>query len=355
MNQPLVPLILAGGAGTRLWPASRQALPKPFLTMPDGETLFEKTWRRAEQLAAGGPILVVANRSYAELIKTEIERCAADPGQQRLLLEPAARNTAPAIAVAMAWVAQHLPADACVLVMPSDHLIHQEEKFTAACRDAGLLAADQWLVTFGITPGYPETGYGYIQAGAALAQGNEVARFVEKPDLARARSYVASGDYVWNSGMFGFTAAGFDTALRAADKTLADAAAACLAASNGGGEHLLIDAASFAQLTATSIDYALLEKAARVAVVAGDFGWDDVGSWEAIAKLDDGAGANQVLVDCRDVYIRSGGRLVAAVGVKNLVIIDTPDALLVCDRAATQDVKTVVDQLKADSAKRSLV
>lgn len=346
----IVPVILSGGAGTRLWPESRKSFPKPFMAMPDGETLIEKTLSRARLLADGGPIITVTNQDYHQLTRDAYENAEAHSNRHIFLLEPEARNTAPAITMAAAWASEALGEDVCLVILPSDHLIAEVDKFRAATNKAAELAAAGHLVTYGIKPTRPETGYGYIKSAAPLLSGYAVDSFVEKPDLETAEGYVASGNYLWNSGMFCFTPGSF---LKAADEIATEllaGARACLAATDCSDDTITFDRGSFGELQAISVDYAIFERASNVGVVAGDFDWNDVGSWQAISDLaaSNAGGAEQdtVLVDSENVYVRKSDRLVALVGVSNLVVVDTADALLICDRSKTQQVKDVVEKLK---------
>ena len=358
MNQ-LVPVILSGGAGTRLWPVSRSAYPKPFMRMADGQSLLYKTLDRALRAAAGGPVLTMTGRDYYFLTHDEYAHHPSVDGQRPpFLLEQRGRNTAPAIALAAMYTMEHLGADAALLVLPADHLIGDTDAFAADARRAHALAQEGWLVTFGIKPASPETGFGYIRMGAALARGGrEIAAFVEKPDRATAEKYLASGDYAWNSGMFCFRA---DTLLETMQATCPDvlaAARACYAAVQGHASPVEFDKDVFAALPDISFDYAVMERAARRAVVPASFDWSDIGSWKAVSEIESGAAPDAdgnrvqgmaVVIDSENCFIQGGKRLIAAVGVKDLVIVDTADAVLVADRERAQQVKQVVEQLRAN-------
>ena len=351
----IVPVILSGGSGSRLWPVSRRAHPKPFMALMDGETMAEKTFRRAQRLAGDGPVMTVTSRDYYFYTRDLYQNIDSDVSRHPFLLEPIGRNTAPAIALAALFVSAEYGPDAVMLVMPADHLVRDEEAFLSAARDAEALAKRGKLVTFGVHPTHPETGYGYIRKGAPLAgsRGFEVAAFVEKPDLETAQRYLETGEYDWNSGMFCFTAEAFLDALdRHAPEVLARARD-CFEAMDGSAQPLEIPREPFARCPSISVDYAVMEKADNCAVVAGDFGWSDIGTWRAMAELyeTDEAGnsvqGKAVLVESRGCFIQGGERLVAAVGVNNLVVVDTKDAVLVADRDRAQDVKAVVDELSA--------
>lgn len=349
--QSMVSVVLSGGAGTRLWPASRESHPKPFMKLADGETLIEKTYARAKAL--GSEVLTVTNRDYYFMSRDELERVGVSGG---FLLEPFGRNTAPAIALAAKMIESTQGSVAVMLVLAADHLIADQAGFALAVAEASQLAAQDYLVTFGIVPTAPETGFGYIEQGEALGSGNKVARFVEKPDLVTAQEYVASGKYLWNSGMFCFKAGVFLAELAKSAPEVAKAVDACWAAMQplNNAQMSEIPAELFKSAPDISIDYAVMEKSDKVAVVPGDFGWSDIGSWNAIRDLvtPDGeqnrALGEAIFVDSTNTFVQSEDRLVAAVGVNDLVIIDTPDALLVVHPDKAQDVKQVVAQLKKD-------
>lgn len=355
----IVPVILSGGAGTRLWPVSRSAYPKPFMRMSDGESLLYKTLDRALRLADGGTVLTVTGRDYYFLTRDEYAtHPEADLDRLPFLLEPVGRNTAPAVVLAALHALEHCGADATLLVLPADHLIRDLDTFVADAQRAVALAGGGWLVTFGMPPSGPETGFGYIRMGAAIAgsEGREVAAFVEKPDRETAERYLAAGDHVWNSGMFCFRA---DALIAAAEKTCPDvlaAARACHASESGQSSPVEFAREAFLAQPDISIDYAIMERAKRVAVVPARFDWSDIGSWKAISDMDaetDSAGnrvqGQAIIVESENCYIQSDSRMVAAVGVRNLVIVDTGDAVLVADRERSQQVKIVVDRLRKDN------
>jgi len=357
---PIVPVILSGGAGTRLWPLSREAAPKPFMPLPDGDTLLGKTVHRASSIPGSRGLVTVTNRDY--YFHTKDVYAASDAGEPDdaiYLLEPFGRNTAPAVALAAHVVRARYGDDAVMLVLAADHLIRDEAAFVAAVTRGAELAREGKLVTFGITPTLPETGFGYIECGAPLGNRAFAAKaFVEKPPLAKARDFLAAGTHVWNSGMFAFTAR---TLLDVCERYAPAVAAATRAvwhplSSRPNDAMLEIDAATFASAPDVSIDYAIMEKAAAdggVAVVRGEFDWSDVGSWQAISELTDAdADGNRgrgerVAIATRGTFIHSEDRLVATIGVENLVIVDTPDAVLIAHRDHLQRVKEVVGELKA--------
>jgi mannose-1-phosphate guanylyltransferase/mannose-6-phosphate isomerase len=350
----MLAVILSGGSGTRLWPVSREAQPKPFMRIGQGPSLLQRTVARAAA-AGASRCLVVTNREYQFRTQEEID--ALRPGVATpvaCLLEPAGRNTAPAIAAAAAWAADAGLADTPMLVMPADHLIQDERRFGTLAARAAALAAQGAIVLFGIRPTMPETGFGYIEC-AEVPQGDApqpAVRFVEKPNLQQAAGYLASGRFLWNSGMFCFTPRVIMDALATHAPAVLAAARDALPAGAGAGERVELEAGAFRRAPDISIDYAVMEKASGVQVLAGDFGWSDIGSWLAVAQqLDADAAGNTVsgevlVTDCRNTHVQSEDRLVAAVGLSDVVIVDTPDALLVCDRQATQRVKDVVNELK---------
>lgn len=353
----LVPVILSGGAGTRLWPVSREGHPKPFMLLPDGQSLLRKAYTRAGALAGEGDILTVTNRDYYFLSRDEFEKTGLATARSRFLLEPQGRNTAPAVAAAALWVRAVHGKDAVMLVMAADHLVRDEPAFADAARLAADAARQGDLVTFGIVPDRPETGFGYIEMGAATAVPSvrTVKRFVEKPDRARAEHFLASGGFLWNSGMFCFTAESVLRELAAnAPEVLRETTASLQGAdlNNLSAGYVELDPDAFARAPSVSIDVAVMEKSHRVTVISSDFGWSDIGSWEAVSRLvePDAAGnrasGDTVIVDSKDNFIQSSDRLVAAVGVSGLMVVDTPDALLVADKGRAQDVKQVVEALK---------
>ncbi|NMM25974.1 MAG: mannose-1-phosphate guanylyltransferase/mannose-6-phosphate isomerase [Glaciimonas sp.] len=345
----LFPVILSGGAGSRLWPVSRELHPKPFMTLADGESLLQKTFLRAAALPDVEQILTVTNSGL--FYKTEEQYSKLHSSlHTSFLLEPVGRNTAPAIAAAATYLAQTAGPDSLMLVLSADHLISDPVAFGVAVEAAVHLAQDGQLVTFGITPNHPDTAYGYIQA-----DGHKVSRFVEKPTLEKARQYLASGNYLWNAGIFCFKVSAVLAELEACAPEVMRAIDPCMALNtldslkNG---KITLDADSFAQAPDISIDYALMERSKKVAVVACDIGWSDIGSWDAVSELsvpDENGNrtvGETVLYDTNNCYIQSNDRIVSAVGVQDLIIIDTPDALLVVDRSRVQDVKKIVSQLK---------
>ena len=351
----LIPVILSGGAGTRLWPVSRRAFPKPFMRLPDGDSLLGLTLQRALAVADGDEVITVTSADYRFLTADEYARSSDRRFVSRLLLEPAGRNTAPAIVLAALDVQARYGDAAQLLVLPADHLIADVESFARDVATARALAAAGHLVTFGIQPTSPETGFGYIRAGASLDGGFVIDAFVEKPDLATAERYLAAGNYTWNAGMFCFSAGALLAAAAKACPDVLAAAQACIAATPAQGDVVLFDKVSFLAQPDISIDYAVMERAERRAVVPAHFDWSDIGSWNALGDLVAPDAANNrvqgeaIVVEGTGNFIQTEGRLVAAVGVKDLVIVDAGDAVLVADRHQVQAVRHVVDTLRQRS------
>jgi mannose-1-phosphate guanylyltransferase/mannose-6-phosphate isomerase len=344
----ILPVILSGGSGTRLWPLSREAYPKQFLPLTGEHTMLQSTWLRVADVAAQAPI-VVANEAHRFVAAEQLQQVGTTPSA--ILLEPVGRNTAPAIAAA-ALEAHRDGNDPLLLVLPSDHLILDVEQFHQAIAAAAQLAAQGKLVTFGIQPTAPETGYGYIKAVAGNGP-RAIDRFVEKPDLATAQAYVASGEYYWNSGMFLFRASRY---LEELGRLQPQMLAACRDAWNKArrdADFIRLDAEAFQSSPSDSIDYAVMEKTADAAVVPLDAGWSDVGSWTALRDVstqDDDGNAHRgdvIAIDCRNTFAY-GDRLIAMVGLDDVVVVETDDAVLVGKSDRMQEVKDVVARLKAD-------
>ncbi|MGH6627761.1 MAG: mannose-1-phosphate guanylyltransferase/mannose-6-phosphate isomerase [Burkholderiaceae bacterium] len=352
----LVSVVLSGGAGTRLWPVSRQALPKPFMHV-GGSSLLRQALERGQSCGTDDSI-IVTNQDYLFLTRHVIAELA-DPLRARYLLEPRGRNTAPAIALAALACAQAHGPEAVMLVLPADHLIPDSEAFVACALEAARHASQGQLVVFGISPTAPETGFGYIEVDKASRHTQKALRFVEKPDLATAQRYLATGRYYWNSGMFCFTAGTILQALKEHAPEVLAAAEQAWAGSTTQDSTTRFDAHTFGLQPDISIDYAVMERASNVTLVPAKFGWSDVGSWPAVAQAHtadtsgntfvDGEGTEFVAVDTTHTYVQVEShtpKVVATVGVQDLVIVDTPDALLVAHKNVAQKVKAVVDTLK---------
>ncbi len=355
----LVPVILSGGAGSRLWPLSRELYPKQLLPLVGERTLLQQTVARLAGVASMAPPLVVCNAEHRFMVAEQLRALEVRPGA--ILLEPQGRNTAPAVAVAALEALTAGGEDPLLLVLPADHVIGDVAAFHAAIDTARRLAGEDRLVTFGIVPTGPETGFGYIERGAALGEGASytVRGFVEKPDRDTAQGYVASGNYYWNSGMFLFRARHYLEALGRHQPAMLAACRDAHAGREADFDFLRLDAQAFATCPSDSIDYAVMEPACRpdepaaAAVVPLDAGWSDVGSWSALWQEGDrDADGNVCIGDvvARGVansYLRAEDRLLAVVGVEDHVVIETADAVLVAHKARVQEVKEVVAQLKA--------
>jgi len=344
----ILPVILSGGSGTRLWPLSREAYPKQFLQLAGQHSMLQSTWLRVADVATQAP-LVVANEAHRFVAAEQLQQVGTTPSA--ILLEPMGRNTAPAIAAA-ALEARHNGDDPLLLVLPSDHLIRDIGQFHQAIEAAATLAEQGKLVTFGIQPTAPETGYGYIKAVAGQGP-RAIERFVEKPDLATAQSYVASGEYYWNSGMFLFRASRYLEELQRLQPQILNACQAAWEQARRDSDFIRLDAEAFKASPSDSIDYAVMEKTADAAVVPLDAGWSDVGSWTAlrdVSEQDANGNAHRgdvIAIDCHDTFAY-GDRLIAMVGLDDVIVVETDDAVLVGKSDRMQEVKDVVARLKAD-------
>ena len=351
----LQPVLLSGGSGTRLWPLSREAYPKQFLPLAGEHTMLQDTWRRVAPLAGVAPI-VVANEEHRFLAAEQLRLVGVEHAD--IILEPVGRNTAPAIAAA-ALQASANGEDPLLLVLPSDHVVRDPEAFRAAVSAAIPDAEAGALVTFGIVPSAPETGFGYIQA--AEGQGvRQVLRFVEKPDAATARGYLEAGGYYWNSGMFLFRASRYLDELERFRPDILTAVRAAFAGAGRDGDFIRLEREAFDACPADSIDYAVMEKTADARVLPVDIGWNDVGSWSAlweVSEQDGDGNARQgdvIAVDSRNSYAYAR-RLVALVGVEDLVVVETDDAVLVARKDRVQQVKDVVARLKSDQRSHAVL
>ena len=349
----IVPVILSGGSGTRLWPLSRQLYPKQLLPLLGKDTMLQATLRRLDGIEGLAAPIVVCNEAHRFLVAEQLRQIGAQP--EAILLEPAGRNTAPAVALAAASTLQDREHgdDPVLLVLPADNVIRNAEAFRAAVAAGAKLADEGKLVTFGVVPDRPETGYGYIRAtardGAAAVQ-----QFVEKPDVALAQEYVSSGEYYWNSGMFMFRASRFIEELRTHRPEIVTQCVAAIAGAKADLDFIRVDAQAFEECQSDSIDYAVMENTAHAWVVPLDAGWSDVGSWASLHDACDPDAAGNVTVgdvlleDATNCYLYSESRLVAAVGLADCVVVETKDAVLVAPRDRVQEVKKLVDRLKAD-------
>ncbi len=349
----IYPVVLSGGSGTRLWPLSRAMYPKQFVRFSDTQSasFLAATLKRLDESQGFAAPIVVCNNDHRFLVRDEVDRMGLRP--RAILLEPIARNTAPAIAAAAVLVEREDPAG-ILAVMPSDHVIKDGQAFAAAVRKAAEVAATGKLVLLGIDPTTAHTGYGYIRRGTSLpgfGDAFSVAAFTEKPDLATAEQYLATGEYFWNSGIFVLGARAFLDELERLAPEIAAAAKASVAGATEDLGFVRLDPKAFASAPSISVDYAVMEHTTAAAVLPLDVGWSDVGSWSSLWELSerDAQGnavhADALLDDTSNTYIHSN-TLVATIGIKDLVIVDTPDALLVADRNRTQDVGSVVAKLR---------
>ncbi|MBE6023229.1 MAG: mannose-1-phosphate guanylyltransferase [Cellulosilyticum sp.] len=347
----VVAVIMAGGRGERFWPKSRSNMPKQFLSLTsDGKTMIQHTVNRIKSLIALEDIFVVTAVSYRELVKEQLPEIPVE----NILLEPVAKNTAPCIGLAAAYIKEKYE-DAIMIVLPSDHLIKYNELFVDTLKDAIKVAEEaNNMVTIGIMPSYPETGYGYIHFGSRKenTQGNvyEVVNFVEKPQLELAKEYLALGKYLWNSGMFVWKVSTilnqFEEFLPKMFIGLQEISKALKIGDMDEVEN------QFRMFDAESIDYGIMEKAKDIYTLPGNFGWDDVGNWLAIERINKTNEDNSVVkgnvitIDSKDMIIEGGEKLIATVGINNTIVVDTGDALLICSKDKTQDVKKVIENLK---------
>lgn len=334
----IVPVILCGGSGTRLWPRSRKTRPKPFLPLVGDDTLFRATVLRCPPHEGFGDPVVVTGAAHIDLVEEQLP----EPDRTRIIVEPEARNTAAAIALA----ALNLDEDAVMLVCPSDHHIGDCTAFRAAATNAAELAEQGWLVSFGIAPTAPETGFGYLKQGDAIegSAGMRVERFVEKPDLARAMEFLSSGQYAWNGGIFAFRVGTFLEELGSHRPEILAAVRDAVASGRSEGMRFHPDAAAFARVPSESVDYAVMENTTRAAMVPAVMAWSDIGNWQALHEAQDRDEAGNAvhgraeLKDCSNVLVMSDGPRVSVVGASNLVIVVDGDEVLVCTPEGAQSV-----------------
>lgn len=346
-----VPVIICGGAGSRLWPLSRENHPKPLIKLGDGLSLVQHALKRAMGLPGAQDLITVTNRDLFFAMEDEYRQMDCKPRLARYLLESEGRNTAAAIALASLDAVQAFGDDVILCVLPADHVVADTAAFGKAVERAQQLAAEGRLVTFGIRPDRAETGYGYIEA-----DGEDVKQFVEKPDAETAEAYLKSGRFLWNAGMFCFKASVMISLMEQFCPDILDGTRAALAAGRAtSGDDLTqvtVDPEKFGEVRSDSIDYAVLEKAPNVAVVACDIGWNDIGSWSALGEQFDRDESGNLIdgnvsaVNSSNNVVSGSGRLVGLVGVEDLIIADTPDALLVASRESAQDVKLLYNRLK---------
>ena len=347
----MIPIILSGGSGTRLWPLSRKMYPKQFLSLLHDETMLQRTLKRLDRLDHAAPT-VVCNNEHRFIVAEQARQIGVE--DLSIILEPFGRNTAPAIAVAAVHATQQA-GDPVLLVLTADHEIPDQQAFTDVVRQALPLAEDGKLVTFGIVPTYAATGYGYIRRGESEGNGYIVDEFVEKPDQSSASAYLASDEYYWNSGMFMFRAQAYLDELQ---KFKPDMVTRCRQAAANMSEDigfLRLDAEAFGDCEADSIDYAVMEKTELACVVPMDAGWSDIGSWSSLWEQDEkdehgnATRGDVITSDTRNSIVHAESRLVATVGVSDMVIVETQDAVLVADKEKAQEVKQIVEQLALDS------
>lgn len=355
----IIPIILCGGSGTRLWPLSRKMYPKQLLALTGEDTLLQQTAYRLQSMAEVGAPLVICNEEHRFLVAEQLREANIKP--EAIILEPVGRNTAPAVALAALYANRHLPEGALLLILPADHVIADIDAFTQGLTSAASHASEGALITFGIVPQGPETGYGYIRRGESLPTNDDtlpafhIAEFVEKPDLETAQAYVDSGEYQWNSGMFLFRADSYLEELTSHQPTMANACKQAYEQAYEDLDFLRIKKENFMACPSDSIDYAVMEKTDKGVVVPINPGWNDIGSWTAlweIAAHDDNGNVlkGDVLAhDTENSFIHAESRMVATVGLKDHIVVETADAVLVAAKDRVQDVKAIVNRLQREN------
>ena len=350
----IYPVILSGGSGTRLWPLSRSMRPKQFINLVGESSLFQQTLDRLQDLEGALPALVVCNNEHRFMVAEQMQEMALD--HSGIILEPAARNTAPAIACAALKLAQNDPG-AIMLVLPADHVIHDVNAFTRAVVLGSDAASSGQLVTFGITPNYAATGYGYIKTRGSVKSGTAlpVDSFVEKPDQETAQNYLDQGGFFWNSGMFVFTAESYLAELRKYQPEMLEHVERALTSAETDLDFLRLNQSAYEQCPNISIDYAVMEKSEAVSVIPLDAGWSDIGSWTSLWQsgekdaLGNVTNGDVMLEDVNNSYVHAENKLVTALGVDDLIIVETHDGLLVTSKQHDQDIKKIVERLKSNN------
>ena len=346
----IIPVILCGGAGSRLWPLSREHFPKQLLSLVDDKSLLQNTVQRILNVSGMKPPILVCNENHRFLIAEQLRDVSVTA--ETIILEPVGRNTAPALALA-ALQALEIDARAILVVLPSDHVIPDQQAFEQALTTAIELAREDQLVTFGVKPTGPETGYGYIKVGAARKKGMQVDEFIEKPDLATAEQYLASGDYYWNSGMFVFKAVRFLAELKRQRPDIEQSVRRAFSGKTTDADFTRPDENAFTGCPADSIDYAVMEGTQSAAMVPLDARWSDIGSWDVLWQISDKDSDQNTLLgdvitdEVSESYIRAEHRLVTVVGLENIVVIETADAVLIASKSHSQNVKNIVASLQS--------
>ncbi len=339
------PYVMCGGSGTRLWPLSRRTKPKQFLPLVTDLTMFQETVRRVTGDGFAAPV-IIAGEDHRDLVATQLAAIGVEAAA--IILEPMGRNTAAAAAIAACDLSSRNP-EGLALLLPADHHVEDPQRFRSRIIEGSEAASEGRIVTFGVLPVSPHTGYGYIERGdERIGPAHAIAAFREKPDAATAAAYLAAGSYYWNAGIFLFSASAMQSELRRYAPDILDSVSEALAAGRNDGGAYVLNAAIFGACRAISVDYAVMEKTDRAAVLGPlDVGWSDIGGWAAVA---DSRASGGDLIDCREVFVSTDGPRVAAIGVEGLVIVATRDAVLVCARERTEDVKQIVEALKAEGA-----